>query len=174
MRGDELKFMVSLLSVTVTAIVSIYISWRQSRNAKELADKNIDSSRLIAEKQINATVLSGNRQEWINTLRNQISEMLSIISLLEKDWHLFEESGINKFMVKRERLFHIQEKISLLLNPIENDHSQLIHLIDDAIAPLCDSKADDIPQKMKESRMVIRSKSQEILKREWERVKKGV
>ena len=51
----------------------------------------------IAKRQFNATVLSGNRQQWINTLRDCLAEFQSNISMLHipeaaVDQHLNEIS----------------------------------------------------------------------------------
>ena len=121
--------------------------------------------------QINATVLSGNRQQWINSLRDQISEFLSAISMFEiLNGQLVggSEEEIKKYI---ERIYLLVAKIQLLLNPKENDHQNLIKLLGEISAAL--QRSTPRPEVLYDRKQVIISKTQEILKREWERVKAG-
>ena len=173
MTGEEFKFIVSVVSVSITAIVSLLICWKQIKNTQLLTEKNIDNSRYIAEKQINASVLSGNRQDWINKLRNNISEILSVISILSTEWKINERQAFKNYMERRDTLFLLQEKILLSINPKEDDHNCLVDLIDKVYGIMLDSEALNISSQLEKYRMDIRKTSQSILKREWERVKRG-
>jgi len=111
----------------------------------------------IATKQINATVLSTNRQEWINMLRNNISEFIALC-LIIKD--LQNRENAPSLPEKIECLNHRLSKIKLLINPTEDDHNELITLL----AQATKSVDPDVLDK-------IEKRAQVILKREWVRVK---
>ena len=59
-----------------------------------------------------------------------------------------------------------------MINPNEEDHSQLINLIEQAIEMLSNKNIFD-GEKFMSISSAITIKSQEIHKREWERVKRG-
>lgn len=129
-------------------------------------------SLFIARKQINTTVLSSNRQLWINTLRDQISELLSLFMLMNVG-HKVKLIGREEFLQKLERSLLLEARIKLLINPKEEDHAELITLIRMAIEEIFrDTKESDLAQLRKVCESII-SKSQTILKKEWERVKEG-
>jgi len=129
-------------------------------------------SLFIARKQINTTVLSSNRQQWINTLRDQISELLSLFMLMNVG-HKVKLIGREEFLQKLERSLLLEARIKLLINPKEEDHTELITLIRKAIEEIFrDTKESDLAQLRKVCESII-SKSQTILKKEWERVKEG-
>ncbi len=132
----------------------------------------------VAQKHARISIRSQNRQAWINTLRDTISEFVAISTLGSaivdaKDMHL-----------KAERLLFLEAKIKLLLNPNERDHKKLIELVTKCRLALADDikkltpSDDDSPEKsVSESQgeliSVLVPLAQSVLKREWERVKKA-
>jgi hypothetical protein len=77
-----------------------------------------------------------------------------------------------KLIEKLERIVLVQWKIRLLINPAESDHRQLYETIRVALERL---KAEDTRDADSEADVEhITRLSQSILKREWERVKRGV
>ena len=126
-----------------------------------------------ARKQANVSVLSNNRQAWINTLRDQIAEFISIGAQFHSgDW---SARGREAFDDKFERLVFIESKIKLLLNPNEEDHTRLVSLLERARNTLGNHGADSEGRRFPEWAELYQEfvpLAQEILKREWERVKK--
>ena len=90
----------------------------------------------IARQKIKADTVASNRQEWINTLRNELSEFIAVITSVG----VFRPGGMGAQEVHRQT--RIAAKIQLLLNPTEPDHQELIgvvrravrevHLLDDS------------------------------------------
>jgi hypothetical protein len=135
---------------------------------------------VVARRQFAATVLSANRQKWIEAVRDQIAEFISLLvaalvvkSRWQEKWDkgrgaLMEDPSL---MAKLERIVLSQQKIRLLLNPAEPDHVQLAHAIAAALARLqAEGSNDDESAADVES---ITSLAQAILRREWQRVKLG-
>lgn len=119
----------------------------------------------IARKQIRATVLSANRQRWIDELRQQISEFITLAGELNALAKMGMNSG-QTTVDKTSKMQMCRMKITLMLNPRESDHQQLLALLRSAAVGIHQSEAEDetnIP--------AVVALSQSILKREWERVK---
>lgn len=129
---------------------------------------------VIAKSSIRAQVRAGNRQQWINTLRDEITGLLSDLywmSFPGRQCSLFAEELIRRAHdVMRRRT-----KIKLLINPKEKDHSQLVELIDEAVNFVASPSPVDLSStaKLVELHDEIVALSQSILKREWKRVKRG-
>lgn len=79
----------------------------------------------VAQMQIHASVVSANRQVWIDTLRNEVATLVGRVSdygvrgasdIAELDW--LAECG--------SEISQLVAKIRLLLNPTESDHSELV------------------------------------------------
>src|SRR5215510_3908344 len=88
----------------------------------------------VARRQFNATVLSANRQKWIETLRDMLSECVSILvaaAVVRTTWTAEWDGGLAPISARAElldkfqRLVLVQAKIRLLLNPLESDHEEL-------------------------------------------------
>ena len=127
----------------------------------------------VAQRQIRVTVLSANRQTWINTLRDLIAEYISISALVHAgDWSSRTEV---EFDQKLERLALLNAKIRLMLNPNEPDHERLGTLLGDLLLTMggrasAANKRDS--QKARTIHNELLPLSQSVLKREWERVKR--
>jgi hypothetical protein len=131
-------------------------------------DKQLNTQLNIAERSLKSQVLSGNRQDWINTLRDGLAQFLSVLFMISQG-----KLSKDNYMEKSETLLLIRFKISLLLNPQEEDHLQLDTFLDQGIKYLSAIfKKEEPIRKFSEIKLDIITLSQTILKREWERVKK--
>jgi len=127
----------------------------------------------IARRQIKANVLSPNRQQWINMLRDEISNYLAIMARTAgATAGRVEDQEYLRTCI--EDLCRSESKIQLLLNPKEADHVKLIALLKESSSSvwyLNYDKKDSFPEDMNNLRKNIIEISQPILKREWKRVK---
>ena len=134
----------------------------------------------VARRQFSANVLSANRQKWIESLRDMLAELISLmvaVLVVKAGWKDKWDKGLGAIaadptlLSKLERIVLVQWRIRLLINPTEMDHEELYRSIETAFARIqADDSADaetdaDIPK--------ITRLGQAILKREWERVKRG-
>jgi len=135
----------------------------------------------VAKKQINATVLSANRQKWIESLRAALAEFLSLLvaaQVVKANWKDEWDGGRAplqkdpKLLDKVQRMVLSQAEIKLLINPTEPDHQHLLVAIDTALRRLREGTSSDA--ETEKDIQVITEMAQKILKREWQRVKRGV
>lgn len=134
----------------------------------------------VAKKQINANVVSVNRQKWIDSLRDLIAELISLMVAVvvvkanrqgtwDRGFSAVRENP--KLLQKLERIVLVQWKIRLLINPNEADHMELYQTIMSAFLRLQEEGAHEDEGKADFEH--ITALSQAILKREWQRVKAG-
>lgn len=125
----------------------------------------------VTRRQIEASVLSKNRQEWINTLRDELVELIVALRGLQTVMILPQEHrSANELKGLIEKITRREIKITLLINPKETDHAELIQLISDGLL-LAASASDHPKERIIEVERKIATLSQRILKREWQRVK---
>jgi hypothetical protein len=128
----------------------------------------------VARKQINTEALSKNRQEWINKLRNELAELITIVMHVPP---AYAANSINnqEAIAKHGELTEKVELVKLLLNPKESDHQELVRLITSASIQVKDAinQRQGNAVKLEEVAERVVKQAQIILKREWERVKKG-
>jgi hypothetical protein len=134
----------------------------------------------VSKRQFNANVLSANRQKWIETLRDMVAELISLLTaalVIKSAWQSKWDKGHGPLrenaalLQKLERIVLAQSKIRLLLNPTEADHQQLSRAIDTAIKRL--QAEESLDSDTEADIETITTLAQTILKREWRRVKRG-
>jgi hypothetical protein len=124
------------------------------------------------DKQAKVSVLSANRQKWIDSLRDLLAEFSTAVRVVG-----FEKTAPEK-KERIERLMFLEYKIKLMINPKEDDHRRLVDVVvqarklcssvyGGATSPVEDSTAEDINVALRS----ITEIGQTILKREWDRVK---
>ncbi|MCH8068539.1 MAG: hypothetical protein IID16_04610 [Candidatus Marinimicrobia bacterium] len=131
----------------------------------------INTQLITSRQQIHASVLSQNRQDWINNLRDQLSEFIAVVSTIttmSKSEEFKVKRGVDPFL----QIVLLQSKISLLVNPTEEDHSKLLKLIKKAVGIATKPAEEKDSSELINTINEIISLSQNILKREWVRVKK--
>ena len=127
----------------------------------------------IAKRQISASTVTISRQHWINDLRDAIADFnakASMIYSLARN-HYADEHSIPRI----EELVQLNYKIELLINPNEEDHAKIVKIVDHITASLSLAKvrANEIGDELDGKKEELISLAQKVLKREWERVKKG-
>jgi len=140
----------ALVAVIVSPIISIY----------------------VAKKQFGASVLSKFRQEWINSLRDNISEYISCMFMIII-YNRTHKADVKDISEKGEKIVFLNHKINLMLNTNEANHNKLAKLIDGLTAVISEEDHKKSTANYKEKSEEIVALSQIILKEEWNRVKKG-
>lgn len=135
----------------------------------------------VARRQFNASVLSANRQKWIETLRERLAELISLLvtaMVVKASWQGEWNKGMGvlaanpQMREKLQRIVLLEWNIRLLINPTEPDHQQLFGAIETVLARIRDDESDEAA--MQADIDAITKLAQSILKREWQRVKRGV
>lgn len=152
MSTEIITALAALCAVILGPLVSIYVVQRQTR----------------------ATVLSGNRQQWINNLRDELALMVSETT---KFGNLAISGTTSDKEVQNQivMLDRLRTKIRLMLNPYEEDHRNLNLLIGQGLALVSTTalhKKPNFPEIIADNNEKIINLSQEILKTEWKRVKR--
>lgn len=126
----------------------------------------------VVDKQTRVSVLSGNRQAWINSLRDQISEFVALMASVHSgNWTKRTAKELDDEL---KQFILVGSKIKLMLNFKEEDHLKLSNLISEVAEKLGStdsSKKAEYRSRSVEIAMEIVPLSQSILKREWVRVK---
>lgn len=218
-----------LVGAFISAIISGIVAWLVSKTnlkaVERTASATIEGQSKILMRDLERTgqeikakigveVLSKNRQEWINELRTKISEYYVIainlpIDLVKASNKSRESDSITNekiahkitdvYMEKSIQLQKLQIYISLMLNPNEQIHQNVIKTTEEILANLNHIYNLYIPNDYKDDNYkcmtdeeiekdhdliadnvmgklipFLLENTKSILKEEWERVKKGV
>lgn len=154
-------------------------------------DKDRNAQLDIAAKNLNAQVLSANRQQWINSLRDSTAEFIGAVHQLRKSRtiarhcaHVSKKNSIDFLIEYRHEITamtsdsrnvdNLTYKIRLLINPSEPEGIKITELVNTI------RKSTGSFQK-KPDRAVIAACAEELvtvmqsyIKKEWDRVKKFI
>ena len=135
----------------------------------------------VARGQFRASVISTNRQKWIETFRDRVSELLSLMSAAQVlKRHSIEswQGGLGPVQAnlalteKFERAYMALAEIRLLTNTSDPEHQRLNDALAAALAHLQhdELRDDELAASVEE----VIALGRVIIRHEWRRVKRGV
>lgn len=112
----------------LTVMVNIFISLYSQKIALTNVEKQIKTSLELAALQFDTTLYLKNRQDWINEVRNSLSEFLTHCNLVNIE---LQEPTQNMAARKaiHEKLSLNRNKLRLALNPKIDEHEKLLESI---------------------------------------------
>ena len=134
----------------------------------------------VARRQFRANVISTNRQKWIETFRDRVSELLSLMSAAQlvkrhtaESWRGGVGPAASMGVTDRfEKAFMALSEIRLLTNAGDPAHQRLNDALAEALEHVQHDELRD--QELDECVEVITSIGRTIIRQEWARVKRGV
>jgi hypothetical protein len=192
MTVDDFNKLVLALVALVALFLGPWMQWRiakrQVQMQADIATLQINTQSRIATRQI-ADNISTKRQSWIDELRKDAAEFLTVVGRIQelkrpRVEQLTAMAEIHEDFKERlaseMRAKELGTRIRLRLNPNEAEHNRLVELIAEMA-----SKGYDLNRKytaadeaeaariFNEASNAVVAHLQKILKHEWERVKKG-
>ncbi|VVO56850.1 hypothetical protein PS876_00583 [Pseudomonas fluorescens] len=193
---------VSLMAVVLGSLTQMWIAHRQRKVQLRLAGQQSDqqqqalaeqlSMQELASRRIANANVSAKRQVWIDELRNDIAKYLTLWQEISYRWDaIVSEPRLEPISDEdlaaferpitemRKEALELHLRIQLRLNATEIKHQDLKRLMNELERStlLYQRTVSSFPpsviqQQFRESLEGVVSKTQEILKEEWERVKK--
>ncbi|CAH8203485.1 conserved hypothetical protein [Vibrio aestuarianus] len=184
----------SIGSIALTALIVVGTTIMTIRNLtktiklqEELADKNSNTELEKSRRE----QLASNRQVWINNLRDYVSDFIAAVCRVDDftktsdtKLKIFQKQSsdiqIQSMMSMYESTDHwlaqalsLKAKINLHLNPLEQESKELLELLNSAYQLAESSELENEHGRVLGTLIGnIESKTQTILKTEWERVKR--
>ena len=150
--------MLTAIAAIGALIASPIVAMRIARGQSQDSNKNF----LL---QVRSEVISKNRQDWINSVRNEVSKFIGELQVLGS---AITSSIPGDTPHSLELVIGVHSRlnrIKLLINPNETDHVALVDLLYDLFVNRKDK------EKFNAGQSAVISLTQKILKLEWERVK---
>jgi hypothetical protein len=151
----------------VFAACSAAAAWAAILFGRKNAIDAIEAQTNIAARSSRASVVSANRQKWIDALREDLADFLSAVSSA-KDLQYsgsMSQSGQDALHAEERqcdaKLRTLRNRIELRLNADEAEHQLLLEALDDHASTYTGTTAQ-----------LVLSRAKGILKGEWERLKR--
>ena len=133
---------------------------------------------LVTSRQIRATLVSGNRERWTETLRDAIAEYVALVlsaAMLHEARQadpLAEMRDNPQLLQLVERVAQAKNRIELMVNPSEPGHRELAEPVEQAYRLLLEEGGGSRRQVAGIVESITRA-GRAVLKSEWARVKRG-
>lgn len=157
---------ISIISAGI-ALFAAAGAWGAVFTNRRNATDTIKAQVNIAARNSRASVVSANRQKWIDAIRDDVAEFIAVRSqmVLIARSGSFNPSGQDMVMSEarqmRNRAVMLRARVEMRLNHNEDDHQNLLRAMDEYDQAVSD-----------ESDGKLRSIARKIFKAEWERLKK--
>lgn len=130
----------------------------------------------VAGNQIRSTTVSANRQAWINTLRDNVAALWAFgshVRVLRISYTNYPAMTV-KIQDEARQGDLLLNKIRLSINPDETDHLKLVSTLE-CLWAIADSAVPSTPrtEEWRRAEQALMAVARPILKKEWERVKRG-
>ena len=179
---------VALVALFLGPLMQWLIARRQVQMQADIATRQIETQSRIATRQI-ADNISSKRQYWIDELRKDAAEFLTVAGRIQE----LKRPRVERLIAMTEiaedfkerltaemRAKELGTRIRLRLNPNEAEHNRLVELIGEMALISYDVNHTYSPTEEAQVARAFNAASnavvehlQTILKHEWERVKKG-
>jgi hypothetical protein len=133
---------------------------------------------VVARQQIRASVISNNRERWVETLRDSVAEYVALVLSASIARQTMGQEyprvlGADRALLEiAERIALVKNKIMLMINPNESRHGELCHAIEVAYLTLVSEEPQPLMKMRAETDAITRA-GRAVLKAEWQRVKRG-
>lgn len=168
---------VSLVAVVIGPLIQLRTTKAQIAQAAESSREQLKAALHAADLGFRASVLSANRQAWINDLRERIADFTSASKTLRMQWEHWRMSrgqtklGPSEFAVQIADIGRRESLLQMMLNPREQDHVELTVRLS-AVKGFIDPD-HGTGQELETCCRDLIAQAGAVLKREWERVKKS-
>jgi hypothetical protein len=171
-----LEFIFPSLIALIVGMMAYWATIRTSKHQRNIIKKQMEANKLavaeqiesslkIAELDFRKTVLSTNRQVWINDLRVVISELVSLVNACSVSSDDIRNDDYRK-------ISFLITKAEFMLNPTKDkDYIESIVKLQDSLFQLSvrKKKYSDVMKDIES----VKQHTKSTLKNEWERVKRG-
>lgn len=157
---------ISMISAGIALLAAVG-AWSAVFVNRWNATDTISAQINIAARNSRATVVSGNRQKWIDAVRDDVAEFISVRAQIRvlKTADSAEQAGQDALLTEerqlRTKLLMLRARVEMRLNPNEDEHEKLLQLMDGY-----DQNATTVAD------LALRTKGRSIFKAEWTRLKK--
>ncbi len=177
---------VALVALFLGPFIQSRIAARQVKMQEDIARRQLETQQQIARRQI-ADNISTKRQVWIDELRKDAAEVLTLFARLQElkrpSANLSDDDKRKNFdekSVANARAHELAIRIKLRMNPTEDEHNEFDRLMGVLASACSDPPPNETPDQVRtaqgafnKARGDVISHLQKILKHEWERVKRG-
>jgi len=165
---ENMPWIAALIIGVLSAGVNFWIGHKLRQSNERNLQRQIESSNNIAMTQFKTTIATKNRQEWINELRHEISELLTAFG---KASITDNSSTREEFTRYSEKILYSKAKIELLTNSQKPEQKELQDKIEDLFEAFVEKDGKFKPGELANLRSKIILSANKLLDLHWKKIK---
>lgn len=164
---NAMPWITALLIGIFSALVNFWIAFQLRQSNERNLERQIKNTRETTITQINATIGTKNRQEWITELRNTLSDYLACAARMTPDAKNSPEDR-NRYI---DKIFYSKFKIELLINPDKQEQKELLDSVNNLL-DVISKKIDEFKtEEFIASRHICADAAQKLFGLHWNKIK---
>jgi len=164
---QQIPWIIALLVGILTLVANIYLSKQLRKTSENNLINQLNHNKEITLIQLKGTIATQNRQEWINNLRQNISELITSAVFIIADYENKNDPARNI-----EKLVLSKSKIELLINPDNEDHNDLVNKIESLLNEISKGEDDYNEDRTNKKRVAVIEISRKIFQKTWAKIKR--
>lgn len=172
-KNDAFKDYLPAILTLIAGVLSVYANWIIAKKLRDNTTQNIEKQLSEAKRikylELQATINTRNRQEWMNQFRDAISEYISLITISIAN---IKADNARVFDTIK-RLSELNSRLDLLLHPDRENEEEIMNcyaaLVVLLLTPDKDKPSDYADQLSRnKERLIILSRA--VLERNWQKL----
>lgn len=116
----------TFIAIITASLINKWVAIKGINSSKEIAIQQIENSQSLNLHQFNSTLKTKNRQDWVNDLKNAMSEFMANCVKINIEFQDPGEDNKEKIKDIHEKITLNRTKMRLLLNPKKELHNNLL------------------------------------------------
>lgn len=177
--ATNMPWFVALFIGVLSAIINFWLGHRLQKSNEENLHNQIESNERNILKQIEttkeikilefkSTIATKNRQEWINELRQALSEYLTFTIKLTPDNSPYSKE---EFKYALEKVYLSKFKIELLLTKEKSDQKELLQTVENVLSVLIKEPTEYKSEDIRAAREKCIQASRKLFQTHWTKIK---
>jgi hypothetical protein len=167
----NIAWIIAFLIGIISAAVNIWAAYQLRKSNEQNLKLQIESLEKTTIMQYKATISTKNRQEWINELRQTLTDFLTYAMYLTPTTSaspLLDKEESKRYL---EKVINTKSKIELLVNESKPEQKELINAVEKMI-DLCTKKAEECGEKeIRNTRKEIIASARNLFGIHWTKIK---
>jgi hypothetical protein len=170
--SSKMPWISALIIGTLSAIINLLVMERIRKSNEMTIGLQMTNAKELALSQFKATLGTKNRQDWIDLLRNSLSELISHSTMLRIELSS-KKPNQEKIDLYFERMNYNKAKIELLINKDKTEQEDVMNAVYRLVSNSFDSKVDFNVAKFKEAENELMKASSILFTIHWQKIKSG-
>ena len=163
---NSIPWLIALFIGISTVLVNLYLSKKSRQSVEENLKLQLENNKEITLAQLKGTIATKNRQDWINEVRYNVSEILTHSLFVITNYPIGDDKG-----EKLEKIIFAKSKIELLINDKKPDQEELANKIELLVNEIGLNLKEIDEERIISKRNDIIDISRKIFKTHWQKIK---